>query len=106
MKKVALSMFLLLISYGPARAEDCDCQPFEYQQLMALPVGEIQAKIEQYERLKERYIHGGSTYCYYTCVTAYEQLRDAKVAKQRSMTRGRAAGRAAEEDVLQREPSR
>ncbi|QWV98676.1 hypothetical protein KP005_05145 [Geomonas nitrogeniifigens] len=106
MKKMALSMLLLLFWYGPARADDCDCRPIEYQQLMTMPVSEIQAKMEQYERLKERYIHGGSTNCFYTCATAYEQLHDAKAEKEREMTKDRAARRTAEQgSMLHRHPS-
>ncbi|QWV94688.1 hypothetical protein KP004_05785 [Geomonas oryzisoli] len=105
MKMLALSALLLLISYGPARADDCDCQPFEYEQLMNMPIGEIKAKMDQYERLKQVYLHGGSTNCYYTCVTGYESLHDARVEKEREQLKARAARRAAEqESVPQRRP--
>ncbi|WP_224982988.1 hypothetical protein [Geomonas agri] len=95
MKKLALSLLLLMIWCGPARADDCQCQPIEYEQLLAMPVGEIKAKMEQYERLSQEYIHGSSTNCYYTCVTAYERLHAAKAEKDREQMKARAARRAA-----------
>ncbi|MBJ6752488.1 hypothetical protein [Geomonas anaerohicana] len=94
MKNLALSLLLLLIWCGPARVEPCDCQPIEYDELLTMPVGEIKAKMEQYERLRDGYLRGGSSNCYYTCVTVYQHLYDAKVEKERDQVKARAARRA------------
>ena len=105
MRKLSLMLSLLLITTAAARAEECDCPPVEYDELLNMPVSELQAKIDRYARSKEMYSHGGSTYCYYTCATELEHLGDVKVQKEMDQVKDRAARRARQQDnVLQTRP--
>ncbi|MBU5612992.1 hypothetical protein [Geomonas azotofigens] len=103
MKEIALSLLLLLpIPNGGAWAEECDCQPVEYEQLMKMPAGELRIKMEQFARSKDKYAVNGSTYCFYTCATEYEHLGDALAKKEIDLVKARAARRAAERDRVLR----
>ncbi|UPU34762.1 hypothetical protein M1B72_15065 [Geomonas paludis] len=104
MKKLFLSLLLLLSAHIPTYAADCECQLIEYEDLLSMPISELRAKVEQYERLKANYANGGSTYCFYTCATTYEQLWNAKAGKERDQMKSRAANRAQKQDAVLQPP--
>ncbi|GFO66371.1 hypothetical protein [Geomonas paludis] len=104
MKKLVLSLLLLLSAHIPTYAADCECQRIEYEDLLSMPISELRAKVEQYERLKANYANGASTYCFYTCATTYEQLWNAKVEKERDQMKSRAANRAQKQDAVLQPP--